>query len=182
MNKETVGSLEDRTVDLLAPLMTDYGVANFKNGSEIYFTLPQLTAMVEQLAQTSDDVTGKAGELVITDEMIIAACSEIYCTDHEKDEQTYDIAVGRAVLALVSASAMPSAASVPEEMADTMEDPIMVPRGLIGAACYVLRKHDPESKTLAQLRALTFAAAPAPQGEANPGEFVPGMNDFGSEQ
>ena len=59
-----------------------------------------------------------------------------------------------------------AARAVPE----VIEDPITVPRGLIGAACYLIRKHAPDSKLLEKLRAFTLerheAAAPAfPQPE-----------------
>lgn len=41
-----------------------------------------------------------------------------------------------------------------------MEDPIIVPRGLIGSACYVLRKDAGNEALLSKLRAFTFGAAP----------------------
>jgi hypothetical protein len=42
-----------------------------------------------------------------------------------------------------------------DEVSEEMEDPILIPRGLIGAACYLIRKHAPESKLLGKLREYT---------------------------
>lgn len=39
-----------------------------------------------------------------------------------------------------------------------IDDPVTIPRGLIGAACYVIRKHAPESTLLLKLREYTFGA------------------------
>ena len=68
---------------------------------------------------------------------------------------------------------LPAAPSSGESAdAEPMEDPIMVPRGLIGAACYVLRKDEANGKLLAKLRALTFdRPAPATHSSA-PSELL----------
>lgn len=42
-----------------------------------------------------------------------------------------------------------------ENSIEGMEDPILVPRGLIGAACFLIRKHTPESNLLPKLREYT---------------------------
>jgi hypothetical protein len=41
---------------------------------------------------------------------------------------------------------------------EAMEDPVMIPRELIAAACYVVRKHAPESTLLKKLREYTIGA------------------------
>lgn len=48
-----------------------------------------------------------------------------------------------------------------------MEDPIMIPRGLVGAACYLIRKHAPDSKLLEKLRDFTFDRNKKPNADCS---------------
>lgn len=56
-------------------------------------------------------------------------------------------------------AAAPRQEAQPAVQADSMEDPILIQRGLIGAACYVLRKYPANDALLAKLRAFTFGRA-----------------------
>jgi len=81
------------------------------------------------------------------------------------------LAKTRAALAAIDALQSAAARAVPAPAPSDMEDPVMVPRGLIGAACSALDFGREAPKTLAELRRYTIGdrsgpTAAAPQAQA----------------
>lgn len=79
------------------------------------------------------------------------------------------------------AGELEAAAASLEAQEPVLEDPVLVPRGLIGAACCAIRGAHDAPKTLAELRRYTTGDLSHQPTSAVPDEFLEGAESFKSE-